>query len=152
MRYVRERFDVVAAEISSLCSFSHHRGAFQTLKNYYCLLKVTQLFSSHSFFSVSMLSTSLSHWVQSRTILSTPEVCLLIFASWHLSSAAFQEGDLWETLSSTKHSAKLSWCFCAVHCSGQRDTERDNLWLRTVCFFHRRNRKVYLLFFFPLFF
>ena len=64
---------------------------FQTLKNYNFLFKVTLTYSSP-------LSTSLC---LTRTILSTHKIRLLIFASWHLSSSAFQEGDLWETLSST---------------------------------------------------
>lgn len=40
--------------MSSLCRFSYPRRAFKTLKNYYRLFKVTQLFS------VSTLSTTLS--------------------------------------------------------------------------------------------
>ncbi len=105
-RYVRERCGVAAAEIMFARSFSSPQLVFQTLKNCNFLFKVTQPFSSHSLPSSSYTSPlcpppSLSRWVQSRTILSTHKICLLIFASWHVSSTAFQEGDLWETLSPT---------------------------------------------------
>lgn len=129
-----ERCGAVAAEFMFLCCFSSPQRVFQTPKNCNFLFKVTQSFSSHSHFLfvyISPLSIclSLSRWAQSRTLLSTHKIRLLMFAFWHLSSAAFQEGDLWETLSPTQHSAKQSWFFsCAVHNSGQLDTERDNFW------------------------
>lgn len=93
-----ERCEGAAAEIMFLCGFSSPKHVFQTLKN-------CNSFSSspYLFVHISPLSTSLPHslWVQSRTILSTHKIRLLIFASWHLRGVAFQEGDLWETLSPT---------------------------------------------------
>lgn len=107
---MRKRFKAAAAEAMFLCSFASPQLVFQTLKNCNFLFKVTKPFSSHSFFP------SLAHWVQSRTILSTHKIRLLIFASWHLSCAAFQEGELWEMLSPTQHSAKLGWFLCVCVC------------------------------------
>lgn len=97
-----------AVEITILCDFASSQRVFQTLQHK-CnfLFKVTEpsflLFCTH----LPPLPLPLTYWVQSRTILSTHKVRLLIFAYWPLDSAAFQESELWEMLSPTQNSSKL---------------------------------------------
>lgn len=127
-----------------LCCVSSPLVVYQT-PNCNFLSNVTQSFSSHSYFlfvDIFHPSVSFSFTGCRAGLLSTHKIRLLTFGFWHLSSTAFQKGDLWETLSPTQHSAKLGWFFSsAVHNSGRLDTERYNLWWSPVYFFHHRNWK-----------
>lgn len=80
-----------------------------------CLSNTKEMFFFPSL-SLSLHSSSLYisfhhclHFVNIRLPHFTHKTCLLIRASWHRRSAAYQKGELWEMSSPTQHGGRREW-------------------------------------------